>query len=115
MHHSDHAQSASLSFSDLAPEEGLAWVRKFRAHSAASFTCPLRYAGYLDVPVSYFLCEKDLVIPPDVQKEEINMIEKRSGKKVNVTMVKSGHCPTISNLQVVVDWLVNLATVKVGY
>lgn len=115
MHHSDLAQSASLSFSDLPPEEGIAWVRKFRAHSAASFACPLKYAGYMDVPVSYLLCENDLVIPSKIQKEEIDMIERKSGNKVDVTTVDSGHCPTVSNLQAVLNWLVNLASSKTSF
>lgn len=112
MHHTDHAQSASLSFSDLPQEEGISWVKSFRAHSAASFACALRYAGYLDVPVSYLLCEEDLVIPHSIQREEIEMIEQKTGNKVDVTTVKSGHCPTASNPQAAIDWLVTLAAMK---
>ncbi|PWY83368.1 hypothetical protein BO70DRAFT_361485 [Aspergillus heteromorphus CBS 117.55] len=43
-------------FSDLPPAQGLALIKLFPAHSAASFANPLTYAGYKDVPVSYLIC-----------------------------------------------------------
>lgn len=110
MFQSDLPQSASLSFSDLPAEEGLAWVKRMTRHSAASFATPLSHAGYLDAPVSYLLCEDDQVIPASVQKDEIEMIERKSGNKVDVKTIASGHCPTASNPQVVIDWLLNLAS-----
>lgn len=106
----DLPQSASLSFSDLPAEEGLAWVKRMSRHSAASFATPLSHAGYLDAPVSYLLCEKDLVIPSTVQRGEIEMIESKSGNKVDVVTIASGHCPTASNAKVVVEWLTKLVS-----
>lgn len=110
MHHGDLEHSASMSFSDIPLEEGITWVKKFRAHSAPSFACPLKHAGFLDVPVSFLLCEEDRVIPQSIQRGEIEMIEQKSGNKVDVTTLKTGHCPSVSNPQAVIDWLVTLAT-----
>lgn len=101
--------SASLCFSDLPKEEQLQWQSRFALHSAVSFTNPLTYAGYKDVPVSYLLCEDDLVIPADWQRKEIEMIEAETGRKVDITSIKSGHCPTVKHLDEVVDWFVHLA------
>lgn len=106
----DLPQSASLTFSDLPAEEGLAWVKRMSRHSAASFASPLSHAGYLDAPVSYLLCENDLVIPAAVQRSEIEMIESKSGNKVDVQTIACGHTPTVSNTGTVVEWLTKLAS-----
>lgn len=110
MFQSDLPQCAALCLSDVPAEEGLAWVKRMTRHSAASFASPLSHAGYLDAPVSYLLCEDDRIIPADVQRSEINMIERKSGQKVGVKTISSGHCPNVSHPQVVVDWLVDLAS-----
>lgn len=110
MFQSDPPHSASLSFADLPPEEGLAWVKRMARHSAASFATPLSHAGYLDAPVSYLLCENDLVIPATIQRGEIEIIESKSGNKVDVQTIACGHAPTVSNTGSVVEWLVKLAS-----
>ncbi|KAI1171186.1 Alpha/beta hydrolase fold-1 [Nemania sp. FL0916] len=100
---------APVCYSDLPPEEGLRWASMFALHSAVSFTDPLTHAGYKDVPVSYLFCEDDLVVPVAVQKSEIEMLEKETGHKIDVTTIKSGHCPTSSCPDKVVDWLHDIA------
>ncbi|CZR55098.1 uncharacterized protein PAC_04984 [Phialocephala subalpina] len=89
-------------------EEGEAWIRKMSCHSAISFTNELTYAGYKDVPVSYLVCEEDLVIPLKNQREEIEMIERESGRKVDVTSIKTGHVPIASQPQLVIDWILDV-------
>lgn len=37
-------------------------------HSALAFGDALKYAGYRDVPVSWFFCEEDQCISPAVQQ-----------------------------------------------
>ncbi|KAI0421083.1 Alpha/beta hydrolase fold-1 [Xylaria grammica] len=111
LYHTNYKTSAALSFSDIPPEEGEAWAAKFTRHSSASFNTPLTYAGYRDVPVSYLLCEDDLVIPKDVQEAEIAMIERESGNKVHVTSIKSGHIPILSMPQEVISWITQTAEV----
>lgn len=79
------------------------------AHSAASFGDPLTYAGYKDVPVSYLLCEEDLVIPEGNQSRMINLIEQEGSRKVDVTRIPAGHAPNITATQAVVDWITHVA------
>ena len=110
MRHDPISRTAEISFSDLPKEEGEAWVRKFPPHSAVSFAGELTYAGYKDIPVSYLVCEDDLCIPPKVQREEISLIEKESGRKVDVTSIKAGHVPVASKAREVIDWVLDVAS-----
>ncbi|KAI0100527.1 Alpha/beta hydrolase fold-1, partial [Nemania sp. FL0031] len=98
-----------ITFSDLPPDEGRKWNEKFAWHSARSFMDPLKYAGYENIPVSYLVCEKDLVIAPEVQKREIEIIEEVSGKKVDVTSFNTGHCPSTFVPDQVVGWFLDVA------
>ncbi|KAI0534350.1 Alpha/beta hydrolase fold-1 [Xylaria digitata] len=110
LHFTDAELSASICFSDLSREEGLHWHGQFALHSAVSFTNTLTYAGYKDVPVSYLLCEDDLVVPAEVQRREIDMIETETGSKVDVTSIKAGHCPNVSVPEKVVNWFLHVAS-----
>ncbi len=110
MIHDPPEPSAALSFSDLPLEEGVAWILKFPQHSSISFTNELTHAGYKDVDVSYLLCEKDLVIPPAIQRAGIDMIEKESGRKVDVTSIPRDHCPLAGHPDEVADWIVKVAS-----
>jgi len=105
----DHAASAKIAFSDLPPEEGAAWVAKFPQHSAISFVNELTHAGYKDVAVSYFLCERDRCITPDVQRAGIEMMEKASGRKVDVTSFQGDHCPMTLYPQDIANWILKVA------
>lgn len=109
MYHDSISDTAALAFSDLPREEGEVWVKRFSRHSAVSFAGKLTHAGYKDIPVSYLLCEEDLTIPPQNQRDGIELIERESGKKVDVTRIKSGHCPVVSMPQKVVDWILDVA------
>ena len=109
MIHDPPEPSAALSFSDLPLEEGVAWIMKFPQHSAFSFVNELTHAGYKDVDVAWLLCEGDLVIPPDVQKAAIAMIEKESGKKVDITSIPRDHCPIARYPDEVADWILKVA------
>ncbi|KAJ8125147.1 dyp-type peroxidase [Lasiodiplodia mahajangana] len=103
-----------VTFSDLPPDEGREWNKKFAWHSARSFMDPLQYAGYQHIPVSYLLCEKDLVVPPDVQWKGIKMIEEATGGKVDVTKFQTGHCPSASVPEQVIDWFLDVALLTVS-
>ncbi|TGJ81787.1 hypothetical protein E0Z10_g6957 [Xylaria hypoxylon] len=109
LYHANYTTSAKLTFSDLPLEVGEAWVAQFTRQSSTSFTTPLTYAGYCDVPVSYLISENDLVIPKWLQEAEIAMIEEASGNKVHVSSIKSGHVPVLSMPQAVVDWITQTA------
>lgn len=90
-------------------EVATSWVKKFPKHSARSFTDPLKYPGYKDVPVSYLFCEVDQCIPPEVQQEGINMMGRESGNKVHVTRIKADHCPNFTAMEETTDWIVDIA------
>ena len=109
MYHDPISRSAEICFSDIPKEEGEAWMKKFPRHSSVSFAGELTYAGYKDIPVSYLLCEDDLCIPAKNQRDGIELIEKESGKKVHVTSIKAAHCPTASESQKVIDWMLDVA------
>lgn len=79
------------------------------AHSAASFGDALTYAGYNDVPVSYLVCEEDLVIPGGSQSRMIDLVEQESSRKVDVTRISAGHAPNVTATQELVDWIIYVA------
>lgn len=89
-------------------------MKKFPQHSAVSFAGPLTHAGYKDIPVSYLFCEEDLIIPPAYQRAGIDLVERESGNKVDVTYVKSGHIPNNTKPQEVINWFVHLAEISAG-
>ncbi|KAI1817860.1 alpha/beta-hydrolase [Poronia punctata] len=109
LHHVDPEFSARRIFNDSPPDRAIEFQKQFALHSAVSFTNPLTHPGYKDVPVSYLVCEEDLVITPEIQRKEIEMIEKETGNKVDVTSIKAGHCPTTSVNDQVVDWITKVA------
>ncbi len=74
------------------------------------FSNELTHAGYETIPVSYFVCEDDLCIPLANQREGIALIEKVSWRKVDVTSVKAGHVPPVSNPKAVIDWILDVVT-----
>lgn len=85
------------------------WAGKMTAHSAVSFGDPLTYAGYKDVPVSYLVCEEDLVIPAGSQSRMVDLVEQESSRKVDVTKIPAGHAPNATAAQAVVDWIIHVA------
>ncbi|KIW95182.1 uncharacterized protein Z519_03766 [Cladophialophora bantiana CBS 173.52] len=89
-------ESAKLTFSDLPFEEAKEWVKRMPYHSALSFDGKLTYPGYNHIPVSFIICEKDVILPPEFQRSVIDGIERESGKKVDVHMLNTGHCPNAS-------------------
>ncbi|KAI1424144.1 Alpha/beta hydrolase fold-1 [Xylaria sp. FL1777] len=101
--------TAEVVFSDLPLEEGKEWGSKLVKHSAASFTSNLTYGGYKDVPVSYLIAEDDRSISPAYQKSRIEMIERVSGNKVDVSSVNAGHVPPVSQPGQVIDWILGVA------
>ncbi|KAF3059711.1 hypothetical protein GL218_04595 [Daldinia childiae] len=110
MDYVDLPAAAALIISDLPDEkERVATVEKFQTHSSASFATELTHPGYKDLPVSYLLCEEDAILPPKYQREWIELIEKESGNKVDVTSLQVGHCPSYTKPQEVINWIVNAA------
>jgi pimeloyl-ACP methyl ester carboxylesterase len=65
-------------------------------HSSASFIEDVTQTAYTEVPVSYILCEQDLVVSPEMQKGFVKVIEEARGEEVHVVRLASGHCPNWS-------------------
>ncbi|KAF5686886.1 hypothetical protein FDENT_5613 [Fusarium denticulatum] len=87
---------ASINFSDLPKVEALTYAKQMTAHSALSFAGPLHNAGYLNIPVAYIVCEKDISVLPVVQRSVIDMMSEESGREVITFSCDSGHFPTVS-------------------
>ncbi|KAK6953046.1 hypothetical protein Daesc_005344 [Daldinia eschscholtzii] len=110
MDYVDLPSAATLIVSDLPDaKEREELVKRFQTHSSASFATELTHAGYKDVPVSYLLCGEDAILPPKFQRDWIELIEKESGNKVDVTSLPVGHCPSYTKPQEVIDWIVKAA------
>src|SRR5687767_14873503 len=98
-----------VTFSDVQPRElAQKWADRIERHSSAAFASNLTYAGYKDVPVSWLFLEEDRQISPAVQQKGIDLIERESGAKVDVTSVNAGHCPQIMALDDVLTWIEKL-------
>ena len=95
-----------FSFAEVQPEElARSWADRITRHSSAAFGSPLTYAGYKDVPSSYLKTALDRLVTPATQQASINVIEKATGNKVDVTTIQTGHIPFIMALDEVVAWL----------
>ncbi|OQV07092.1 hypothetical protein CLAIMM_11576 [Cladophialophora immunda] len=105
----DPAATAGLILQHLPPDKGAAIVGDFAKHSAQSFLDPVTQTGYRDIPVSYLLCEEDLVGPPDLQRSWIERVERESGRSVHVTAVRTGHMPNLTAEKETVNWILQLA------
>lgn len=113
----DPAASAAACYSSLPLEQGLREVEKGAGvHSSGAFAEGLEYPGYKDVPVSWFFCEKDKCVTPEVQETAIRDIEEswrgteREGSKVDVTRVQCDHIPTVSAQEELRSWFEGLVS-----
>ncbi|KGO37045.1 hypothetical protein PEX1_007030 [Penicillium expansum] len=87
---------ASVNFSDLPYAQSIQYANHMKAHSATSFAEPLQNAGYMNIPVSYIICEDDISVPPALQRSVIDMIAMKSGRQVTTLLCNSGHFPNTS-------------------
>ncbi|CAI6301247.1 unnamed protein product [Periconia digitata] len=106
--------SAELTFSELTPEEREPYNDILQAHSARSFVDKATQLGYKDPDISlaYLFAEKDVVIPPTVQRQMIDKL-KSTGKTVDVTSIPSDHAPPISQPDLTLEWVLKLANSSV--
>lgn len=98
----DITTAAKDVFNDLPLEQAKPLVAAWPGHSAISFAGPLTYAAYNDVPVTYFLCEDDNIIPSFAQRSIIENM-KKSGAQVEVVSVNCSHCPNESQPEKVIE------------
>lgn len=112
MSHDIHG-SSKVNFSDLPVSEALEWAKLMPEHSSLSFSGELTYAGYKHIPVSYLLCEAEIVVPPKLQQSMIEMIITEAGVKVDVHTIPSGHCPNASMPKTVGQVILKVAGEKI--
>ena len=93
--HVDAIQMAPAILNDLPFEEAYPLTLQLVCHSAISFRSPIKQVAYETIPVSYILCEKDVIISPDTQKNFIAVLQE-NGREVDVRTMDSGHCPNWS-------------------
>lgn len=91
--HMDALTMAAAVLNDLPFEEAYPLALQLPHHSAVSFNSPISQAAYEKIPVTYIVCEKDLIVPPKMQRKFISTIEELSGKSVDVRTMECGHCP----------------------
>jgi hypothetical protein len=99
----DPVPTADLTFSDIPQSEGLAWANQMPEHSTISFAGELTYPAYKYILVSYLVCEADKIIPPQLQRDIVEMMSKESGRDIDVHVLQAGHCPNVSMPGAVVD------------
>lgn len=93
--HLDAVATAAAACNDLPWDEAYENTLNFAHHSAASFMEKVTQLAYTEVPVSYLLCQRDLIVSPELQRGYIKVLEE-GGQKVSVVELDSGHCPNWS-------------------
>lgn len=96
--HIDAVSMAAYVCNDLPWELAYENTLDFAHHSGASFPEPVTQVAYAsgEIPVSYIVCEKDLIVQVSVQRGFVKTIEEVSGRAVSVVSLESGHCPNWS-------------------
>ncbi|KAF3033230.1 hypothetical protein E8E11_001691 [Didymella keratinophila] len=112
--HTDLSATVDTCFNSISKEEGTKHCKAaIGQHSSLAFggeASTLRYPGYRNVPVSWFLCEDDRCVVPEVQETAIRVIEEswkgteREETKVDVTRVNCDHFPTLSAQGKLREW-----------
>lgn len=64
--------------------------------SSRSFTDKALHDSYRHIPVTYILCTRDEILPPDFQKERIAFLKEAKGGNVDTFELDVGHCPNAS-------------------
>ncbi|KAK5049370.1 hypothetical protein LTR84_004299 [Exophiala bonariae] len=105
----DPEQIGTRCMPGIPREEPTALIRKFANFSTYAYQDKLNYAGYKNIPVSYLFCERDQVLPPSLQQEGIDTVEKVSGNKVHVTRIQGDHCPNWTSEAEVLNWIVDMS------
>ncbi|OCT48128.1 hypothetical protein CLCR_04260 [Cladophialophora carrionii] len=105
---------AKATFPDYPLDLALGQVRAMGRHSNASFTSKVTYEGWRDVAVSWILCERDLIIPPAVQRGYIDRIGQESGREVDLHVLDAGHCPNVTAPEALAEVLVRIVQAEVA-
>ncbi|KUJ11053.1 alpha/beta-hydrolase [Mollisia scopiformis] len=95
-------------FNDLPEEQARYYMNQMPVHSTVSLSGKFSYPGYLYIPTTYFLTEKDKIISPENQEAMVEKVRGLGGE-VRVVRSKAGHVPMLSAPEEVVEVIVGAA------
>ncbi|KAL9637967.1 MAG: hypothetical protein Q9204_001671 [Flavoplaca sp. TL-2023a] len=93
-----------LLFNDLPPASASYWATKLECQPSNGWDDVVDYVGWKNVPSVYLVCEKDAVLPPEMQKQMAD----RAGSEIETC--DTGHCCMIGQPQRVVEIVEKAAT-----
>ncbi|KIX03345.1 uncharacterized protein Z518_06897 [Rhinocladiella mackenziei CBS 650.93] len=76
-----------------------------KPHSAVSFLGRLTHAGYLHVPTTVVVTERDVAISPDVQHKNVDTVIAEGKGNIRKVPMASDHCAMISHPEEIVEIL----------
>lgn len=109
----DNIVAARETLSDLPQEEAEKWAHIFQKHSAASFGTELEYPAYKYIPSWYILAENDKIVEPEFQQKMVDTAREDNNTPITLVKLQSGHAPTISQTEKVVDVIREAAGEKI--
>ncbi|KAF3766652.1 alpha/beta-hydrolase [Cryphonectria parasitica EP155] len=94
-----------LLFNDIvSDEEAQSEVEKLSFQSGFGWDNTIQYAGWLEIPSAYLVCEKDACFPPPLQRQIAE-----GAKSSPIEFCDAGHMAPITQSKVVVDFIVRTA------
>lgn len=92
-------------YNDVPPETAQKFGSLLQHHAWPTFTTPLSYAAYRDVPSTYLICEQDAAIPLPGQQAMVAF----GGENLTRVVCSAGHSPMLSMPETVVNLIRNAA------
>ncbi|KAF5519232.1 hypothetical protein CGCA056_v009352 [Colletotrichum aenigma] len=77
-------------FNDMSAEAAKPWIDEFVHHPAHGWGTNIEYAGWHDVPVDYIVCERDQIIPMQMQETVA------AGAEAKIYRLDAGHMAQLS-------------------
>jgi len=96
-------------YTDVCTEEQEVWLRELRGMSSTAMLTPATFSAYMHHPASYLFCEGDRAIPVELQREWVRKMEEMCGIKVRTTTCSAAHSPFLSQPEVLLKVVRNLA------
>lgn len=97
-------------YNGLPPETADKYASLLQHHAWPTFTTPLSYAAYRNVPSTYLICEQDAAIPLAGQQAMVAF----GGEDLKKVVCSSGHSPMLTMPETVVDLIRNAAGEATG-
>ncbi|KAI8308536.1 FAD-dependent monooxygenase azaH [Colletotrichum sp. SAR11_240] len=87
-------------FNDMSAEAAKPWVDEFVHHPAHGWGTKIEYAGWHDVPVDYIICERDQIIPMQMQETVA------AGAEAKIYRLDAGHMAQLSRTKELANLIV---------